>query len=344
VFDKKKTGLFDFRCWVKLLNTSPWKLLIPEELRKPLRFAFLEYSRTVGRLLTPDVTPSQAVMAQAAEIFEDAEMDHDGFIDRLELQRVVERLSQVLEKPMSEEDSGELLDSSLAKYGVDGKIDFDSFVVMMSVKPFRAMLPANAADGFTMDARAMRADSPTKERIPGAPLLDQGPVKTSSGQIASPAKLKASPSKLAIRAQAPELSKDDVRKKVLELQNMMSRLRCVFATSSSLLISWPHNWNTDPSPTYMILTDGGKGEELSAVAVLSPDDYLDVGSSMYPEQQTGCIQYTLLSLQPGREYKVQVKATSGLWHTPQLTMKTKGEDIKGGLAGMPDVHRTPQKQ
>merc|ERR1719409_949797 len=84
----------------------------------------------------PDATAGDRVLEAAAVIFEAAEMDHDGYIDRDELKQVIDKLGEELATPFTGTEEDTLLETSLARYGKDGKIDFDNFVALISSNPF----------------------------------------------------------------------------------------------------------------------------------------------------------------------------------------------------------------
>jgi len=317
----------DFIHFMRCLHMSPWKFLLPEEMRSVAHFALKEH--TVRDDLFP-ATAGAKVLEAAATIFEAEDIDQNGMIDKTELMAVVRKLSAKLEKPFSHDEEDKLLEEAMAKYGnAEGVIDFDHFVGMIASKPWRAMLPKEALDEVSMKGRELAADAPFKTVQP------KSPSKTSYGTPITPQKK----NRIDVTTHS-EMPLDDMKSKLLQLQAMMSRLKVVHMQPNSATVSWPHNWAT--KPTYVVSMNQGGASAMSPIAMIPPSEYLNPTSSFYPEVASGTIQYTVLNLFPNVDYKVQITTTKGTWRTPAITASTKVATEEPRMR-IPEVHRSPVK-
>jgi len=264
------------------------------------------------------------------------------------------KLEVDLKATWSHKEEEELLDEALAKYGVEGMIDFDNFIAMMGTNPWKKMVPSAARDEVAMTGRRMRSEStPGKDRSPMSAPRGSTPTKggprTSFGTVGSPTrsggadKGAASPQLHKIPAHVTPEVKDSagIRSKLLELQAMMSRLKVVNVQLDSATISWPHNHHAKINPVYVLSMSKGEDDDLLPAAKIHPEQYMDP-TNEYAPAKDGTITYTIPSLRPGRDYKVQVSALKSSWHTPVIIVSTKSDT--GGRRlheKLPHVHRSP---
>jgi hypothetical protein len=151
-----------------------------------------------------------------------------------------------------------------------------------------------------------------------------------------------------------EQTPEDIRRKLLELQTMMSRLRVVHAQPTAAVVSFPHHKTAKGALTYVLHISAGSPDlesdaPLKPAARLGPEDY--GGGGDYEPQPDGTIRYTFTNLTPGLDYRIQVTALRSTWRTPAVVMSTKGAakgayslpDDHGDHQGRQKVHRSPVK-
>jgi Ca2+-binding EF-hand superfamily protein len=174
-FDPEQTGRLDFVHFMRLLNSAPWKHLLPTEFQADLRFALLTYmAQTQGA----GPSPSAKVLEAARVLFAGEDADANGYVDREELAHLVHKLAGVLQSGWAPAEEEALLDGAMARYGHEGQLDFDNFLGMIVAAPWRAMLPKNARNELLMEGRKLRSESPMKDPLTSPITLTPTPTPT----------------------------------------------------------------------------------------------------------------------------------------------------------------------
>jgi len=331
-FDPNSTRRLDFVHFLRMLGMAPWCGHLDDEMKGALTHVVLQY---VKENHANTDTPADRLMEAAADLFEAEDVDGNGTIDRSELTNLVHQIGEFTKQPFTHEEEDALLDNAITNYGVDGEIDFESFLSMLVVKPWSMMVPREARDATLMSARKARLEGSSASTGKASPSCGgKSYTKTSFGLVGSPVKGYAvqeqSPLTKVSVTPGPSQTPEEIRLKLLELQAMMCRLKVMNTTSSMCTISWPHNFHAKTRPTYIVSIAQGDAREagLTSVAMLAPEEYLDLASEYYP-QDDGCIRYTVTNLQQG-SYQIQVAAAKGTWRTPLIGFECKPKAAGGG--------------
>jgi len=163
-FDQSGAGVLDFVGFVRMLGQKPWNQVIGEEAAKSIPFLLMNGLKVDVEKNRPEPRQGDELLEFAREIFEKADVDDSGFIDEHELGELLKMIWAKLGKPFGKADKERLryeVHAAMVNFDVDdsGTISFPEFIMLLSKRPWRLMLPKELQDDILMRGQEVWAET-----------------------------------------------------------------------------------------------------------------------------------------------------------------------------------------
>ena len=159
-FDVDGDNKLDFDEFMHMLSIKPWSDMLPEDARNKLHFGRIRQAqgRERSSSASSPSTSSSAFLRAAHRLFQKTDVDDNGVLSRAELgyllRAVAVQEGRKSDGLFDELDSGsDLLDTAISKHGVDGSVDFEGFITIMSANPWKNLLPKEAMDDLVLTGK-----------------------------------------------------------------------------------------------------------------------------------------------------------------------------------------------
>ena len=170
-FDQHNTGCLDFVGFVRMLSGPPWNEVVGKEAAAQIPFLLMRGLKNDVEKPRAEPRPGDELLEFAREIFDKADADDSGFIDEQELGELLKMVWAKLGRPFGKADKERLryeVHAAMINFDVDqsGTISFPEFIMLLSKKPWRLMLPQELQDDILMRGQEVWAETP--------PRIEQG--------------------------------------------------------------------------------------------------------------------------------------------------------------------------
>lgn len=212
-FDTNGSGVIDYDEFISMLCVAPWNQLLPEDVQGYLENKSRRRAATPMGKRAADETASAAVIRASRDLFQEVDMDKNGWIDADELYWLLKKLqgrigTSTSTKAELDVDVKNAMDTFDA--GRTGSLNFHEFLRMITTNPWARMLPdevqrhlpnfvyQDSASGSSY--KADRAALPAPNQMQRA-LNSEITAKSSPARAPSPRPSSPASSPTAVRAQ-----------------------------------------------------------------------------------------------------------------------------------------------
>jgi len=163
-FDQNGTGTLDFVGFVRMLAKKPYSDLLSPEAAKALPYMLLRGLKVDVDKQNSAPRKADGILEYAKQLFDEADVDESGFIDEHELGELIKMLWAKLSKPFGKADQDRLryeVHAAMQNFDVDdsGTLSFPEFVMLLSKRPWRLMLPKEMQDDILMRGQEVWAEA-----------------------------------------------------------------------------------------------------------------------------------------------------------------------------------------
>lgn len=179
-FDKDNSGVLEFPEFLQMLCCAPFRALLPKGgIREKMPELVIKGAGLPPKVKTkkPTVSPEQRVLAMAQEIFEAADVNQSGLIDQDEVSELIQAFFRKVRKKIPRdmlEDIDSIALTTMERFDKDGTgtLDFNEFVGMLCMRPWKGLLPRELRDtlGGVVFKEKPPPEAPKKpkKKAPGA--------------------------------------------------------------------------------------------------------------------------------------------------------------------------------